>query len=336
MFSMGNINLTVNISITIDKEFDITTISKAIAQTLSRAVDESMQQGNTSQSNITLIEFMKDTMKTEQISPSTMKNKLSTLKWIDTLFPKITLAELDTSFIALFTNNLRKKEVSTNTIIKHIRHLRFYLFRAVKAGLIGQQWLDSSLYYLKHDAYRHSFLSSAELHRFENLNLQLLSKTQRNVALVFLFCCYTGLRFSDVTRITWDNLHRQGRDLWLQVTMKKTRQLLEIPISRLFNNKVADILGQLPTRNMPNQRLFPFNDNSYINKVLKKLCQQCHIQKDVTFHTARHTFGTQCLYHGIKMEIIQGLLGHSSIKTTQGYAEMTHSTMLNGLKKVKW
>ena len=81
--------------------------------------------------------------------------------------------------------------------------------------------------------------------------------------------------------------------------------------------------------------LFSLKPNSSVNKELKKIGELAQIQKHFSFHTARHTNASLLIYEGVPITTVQKLLGHQSIKTTEGYSNVFPSTIINDLKRCK-
>jgi integrase len=109
---------------------------------------------------------------------------------------------------------------------------------------------------------------------------------------MFLFACYTGLRFSDISALSKDKLRTIDGNLWIDTTMIKTTEPIRIPLYLLFDGKPIEILN----RNTQPDRNYIFDDltNQYVNRCLKELAALAGITKTVTFHVARHI---PFLYH---------------------------------------
>ncbi len=133
----------------------------------------------------------------------------------------------------------------------------------------------------------------------------------------FLFACLCGLRFSDVRRLKWCNLHTDSHgEMVAEIVQQKTGSLLYLPIS-------DEARKQLPSPSTPEDRVFRhLPDASYTCKLLKQWTRAAGVRKHVTFHVARHTFATLSLTYGAELYTISKLLGHSSIRVTQIYAEI--------------
>lgn len=133
----------------------------------------------------------------------------------------------------------------------------------------------------------------------------------------FLFSCLCGLRFSDVKRLQWHNLQTDSRgDTIAEVIQQKTGSRLYLPIS-------DEAKKQLPCNETREGLVYKhLPDASYTNKLLKRWSRQAGLLKPVTFHVARHTFATLSLTYGAELYTISKLLGHSSIRITQIYADI--------------
>lgn len=139
---------------------------------------------------------------------------------------------------------------------------------------------------------------------------------------LFLFSCYTGLAYIDLKQLSAGMLQRwPDGNLWIDTKRQKTDvpvhvRLLNVPLS-LIEKYRGQCKGDL---------LFPVPSNQKVNAYLKEIAGVCGIDKELTFHMARHTFATTVtLANGVPIETISKLLGHTNIKTTQIYARIIDS-----------
>ncbi len=112
--------------------------------------------------------------------------------------------------------------------------------------------------------------------------------TNETTKRAFLFCCFTGLRYSDVSALTWKNIKQANGGLVVSIqAMQKTGQQVTIPLNQ-------SALNWLPDRNdcKPGQKVFDMICLSACNKCLKKMASAAGIEKNVSFHTARHIYFT--------------------------------------------
>jgi site-specific recombinase XerD len=138
---------------------------------------------------------------------------------------------------------------------------------------------------------------------------------------LFIFSCFTGLAYIDIKKLKKSNIQSffDGHE-WIISRRQKSDvasnvRLMEIP-KRLIG-KYAGI-----TRN---DFIFPVPTNKICNSYIDKLIQEVEIitEQKVTFHTARHTFGTMFLTEGVPLESLSKMMGHKNISTTQIYAKIT-------------
>ena len=162
-------------------------------------------------------------------------------------------------------------------------------------------------------------ITAEDLQAMENIVLSPEQKHLQKTLDMFLFSCYTGLRFSDVSALSKDKIQIIDGKEWLVFTMIKTAEPIRIPMYLLFDNKPIEILN----RYIKPDRKYIFDDltNQYVNRCLKELAAIAGVTKTVTFHVARHTQATFLLYKGVSITTVQKLFGHQKLQTTQIYSK---------------
>lgn len=138
------------------------------------------------------------------------------------------------------------------------------------------------------------------------------------VKYAFMFCCFTGLRYIDVSRLKWKHIVEVGEGKYqIELIQQKTKEPVYIPLS-------ANALKWLPERGYDGREnyIYKFRDRSIIYDYLKKWGDAAGIDKHLTFHMSRHTCATLLLYYGTDLYTVSKILGHTSIKTTQIYAKI--------------
>lgn len=150
------------------------------------------------------------------------------------------------------------------------------------------------------------------------------------VALI-VFYRYTGLAYIDLKNLTSDMLQRwPDGNLWIDTKRQKTNipvhvRLLETPL-RLIEKYKGSVKGK-------SRLLFPVPSNQKVNSYLKEIADLCGIDKDLTFHMARHTFATTVtLANGVPIETVSKMLGHTNIQTTQIYARVIDTKINNDME----
>lgn len=149
-----------------------------------------------------------------------------------------------------------------------------------------------------------------------------------NIKRAFLFSCLTGLRRSDVLRLTWGDIHKQDDYTRIIFTQKKTGGLEYLDIS-------AQAAGLLGERGKPNENVFTdIHSPSCTNEAIKRWVLRAGIQKEITFHCARHTFAVMMLDLGTDIYTVSKLLGHRELSTTQRYAKVLDKNKQAAVSKI--
>lgn len=232
-----------------------------------------------------------------------------------------------------FEDFMRQKMYETNTIAKHMRQLRTFVNEAIKRGYIQLENYPFKKYQIKTTQSKHSFLLPEEIRKLEKLELSLCSKSLMHSLKAFLFCCYTGVRYSDFVLLNENNIVTIKGEKWLIFKTVKTNTEVSIPLYLLFQGKALRLLQEY---HQDLSDFFHLKSNSSVNKDLKKIGMLAKIEKHFSFHTARHTNATLLIYNGAQITTVQKLLGHQSVKTTQGYSDIFSGTIVKDLKKCKF
>ncbi len=132
----------------------------------------------------------------------------------------------------------------------------------------------------------------------------------------FLFSCLTGLRRSDIMKLTWSEVYQQGGYTRIIFTQKKTQGVEYLDLAP----EAADLLGK---RGKPSDKVFEWiHSPSCTNTTIRQWCMDAGINKRITFHCGRHTFATMMLALGTDIYTVSKLLGHRDLSTTQIYARI--------------
>lgn len=272
------------------------------------------------------------------IAPATITRYETTLmhvkNFIQTKYRQedVSLQSINHEFITNFEHYLKTvRKCGHNTTVKYIRNLRKIVRIALSNDWLKLDPFRNISYHLKE--VNRDYLTDSELKLLINkeFSIERLSRIKD----IFLFCCFTGLAFSDVKSLDKENI-TQGinNQKWLRTKRKKTGNPSEIP------------LLQVPTiilkkyKNDPicllQQKLLPVGSNQRMNSYLKEIADLCGIKKHLSTHTARHTFATTVtLTHGVSMEAVSKMLGHSNISTTKQYARIVDTLIIDEMKKVQ-
>ena len=132
----------------------------------------------------------------------------------------------------------------------------------------------------------------------------------------FLFSCLTGIRKSDIEKMRWSEVQKQGELTRIVFTQQKTGGVEYLDIS-------PEAVPYLGERGKPDQRVFAgFKYSSYMITELRMWAMRAGVAKDITFHSGRHTFAVLMLDLGADIYTVQKLLGHKELRTTEIYAKL--------------
>ena len=176
---------------------------------------------------------------------------------------------------------------------------------------------------LKGPGPRHTHLTIDEIKALQAVG----HRRGKDTLAAFLFACFTGLRFSDVVTLRHTDIKPEGERRYIDKTMVKTRRHLVIPLS-------ASAERWLPQSQGPNGGLvFRLPTFRWVEICLKRMARDAGIAKDLTFHSARHTFATLQITLGSDLYTVSRLLGHSNIRSTQIYADIVGQKKLEAVSR---
>lgn len=145
--------------------------------------------------------------------------------------------------------------------------------------------------------------------------IRKLSQTQtenNSVKRAFLFSCMTGLRWIDVFDLKWSSINRAEK----YITIRQGKTLRDVRIN--LNEAAFKLLG---SHAKADQLVFDLPTANGANKTLKAWVKRAGIEKKITWHNARHSFGTNLIYHGTDVLTASSLLGHTTMRHTQRYVK---------------
>ncbi|MEG1544193.1 MAG: site-specific integrase [Tannerellaceae bacterium] len=276
--------------------------------------------------------FLKEEIENSNLRPSTRKNHLSTFHILSQYKADVSFDELNFTLLFDFEAYLLNLKYHCNTIAKHMKHLKRYVNLAINKDMMDIQKYPFRKYKIKYVESKRAHLTPDELGRMEALKPKEGKSIKRSLDM-FLFSCYTGLRFSDVVSIKQDNFHEIDNQVWLIYSSVKTDVDVRLPLSLLFEGKAIPIYRRYQNNG---HSLFgvSIDANSNVNKQIHRLSKMAEIDKNVSFHTARHTNATLLLYKGANITTVQKLLGHKSVRTTEIYSNIMDMTIVRDLEKI--
>lgn len=212
-----------------------------------------------------------------------------------------------------------KKNCSTNTIYKFLQLLRMPILKAKRMGIVFKDPYEN--YKMKKVSVDRGYLTEDEVIAIASHEITIPRLEQ--VRDIFIFCCYTGLAYSDVAALRQGNIQKMfdGR-LWIVTHRQKTKTNVNVPLLPMAKKILEKYNWEEAEKDAP---ILPVVSNQKSNAYLKEIADICGVEKHLTFHLARHTFATtMTLGKGVPIESVSKMLGHTNISTTQIYARITN------------
>lgn len=229
-------------------------------------------------------------------------------------FESLTLKEIDAELCKRFACYLRRAEKKTGGALSQVSaHHYFSAFRTMLSEAVADGLLkdNPALRLRKQEIPKRPVVTKTYLEAEEVARLALSPCPSEVVKRAFMFSCLTGLRLSDIRRLRWQNIQKDGNGWRFSIIMQKTQE----PMQSKLSSEACRWLGD-PIE----ETIFPLPSNSTLGRVLRQWTSEAGIMKPVTFHTARHSYATMALSAGADIYTISKLLGHRNINTTTVYA----------------
>jgi len=253
------------------------------------------------------------------------------LKWKFNL-TDIDIKKVDYAFLNDFEFYLRtEKECGHNSAVKYIKN-----FGKIIRICLANGWIDKDPFLNYNSTFKEVtrvYLNEQEIESLFNKDLK--NKRLSQVRNIFLFSCFTGLAYIDTQKLTKDNISI-GLDgnKWIFTQRQKTKTTSNIPLLPQAEQIIEKYKNSPACLN--SGRLLPVLSNQKMNAYLKEIADLCEINKELTYHIARHTFATTItLSNGVPIESVSKMLGHKNIKTTQHYAKILDKKVSEDMSHLK-
>jgi site-specific recombinase XerD len=277
-----------------------------------------------------MIQYYIDTNK-GRLSQGTVKqyesihSKITKYLKNELLVPDYPLDKLNYRFLNDYRIYLESKCVNgPNTIDRDVKRLKAVIHLAQRLEIIKEDPFKS---YKSQTVVTHrSTLNVNEIASIEELTIQ--NETMNLVRDAFLFMCYTGLAYSDLKNLTNNQIFQSiGGKRIIKLQRHKTDEHCMVPLM----DKAEQLITKYQSypAKLNSDIVFPTISNQKMNQYLKLIMQLAGINKLITCHVARHSFATNSLEYNIPIETVSRMLGHTNIKTTQIYAKITETKLMN-------
>lgn len=277
-------------------------------------------------------------------APVTINRYINVMKKLEKAIPAfyekedITFYELNSDFIAAFDLHLKTEAgLCRNTIVRYMK-----CFKRITNMALAKEWMRKNPFYgykMQQDETDPVFLTYQELKTIleKNFSVPRLALVRD----IFVFASFTGLAFADVSTLTKDNLVQDNNGDWW---IRKGRVKLE-------HRRRASSISNIPLLPVPLSILKKYEDNPVclkknlclpvicnqrMNSYLKEIADLCGIKKNLTTHTARHTFATTItLANNVPLQDVSAMLGHASTRMTQHYARVLNPNLKEAMNNVR-
>ncbi len=273
---------------------------------------------NTKQ-NHSFINFVEEKLNNiHGLAPLTLKSYQSHLKKIKEYNSDFQFSSINKQFIEDYRAFLIKRGNNANSTNKSLSVFRTFVRWAIPDYIKTNPFHGVEI---KKITGNREFLELQELKKFEELyNEKSLRSELQNTLRVFLFCCYTGLRYSDVSKLRFSNIEGEK----IKFKQQKTGEFNCVYLTKKSASLLADQPGGI------NTKIFKVYTNQVLNRNLKEICNILDFPKKLTCHSARHTFATISLNDcKIDLDKVSAALGHTNIATTRIYAHLLEKTKID-------
>lgn len=239
---------------------------------------------------------------------------------------EITLKEVNYSFLDDFFHYLKtEKQIGPSGIAMRRKNLVTVFEYFKKKGIVEKN--PAKDFKKPKEVVRDEFLTPAEVRRIEALNLDI---GRRSFGLnlsrdLFLFSCYTGLRYGDVVSLRLTDIKANR----IEKVMEKTGSKVAVPLLP----KAKELIDKYKSSRL-SEMIFPNRSNVSVNRDLKYLARRAKINKRVSHHTGRHSFGSILGMQGVQPFYIMKLMGHKDVRMTNRYVKSNNEILSDIMEDV--
>lgn len=282
-----------------------------------------LYSGNEKKKSSRVVEFAKQYLIENKANYTTLNSyntRSAIIRKIERYSSKVLFEDISADWLRKYSSYHKRQGNKPNTIGKDLRFLRVIWNAARRAGIAKHYPFKD--FTLPSENTHREYLELAEVQILEKLLAgDILNNSQKNVLKYGLFSCYTSLRYSDIYALRQVDI----KNGFIKVRQIKTGHFVEIPLI----DKAKLLIGSGAAG-----KVFKVFSNQKTNEYLKEIIALAGIPKKISFHCLRHTFAMIALNElGMPLEVVQSLMGHNSIKTTQIYARIKKNTLIRNMDK---
>ncbi len=233
-----------------------------------------------------------------------------------------TFADVNENFCRNFREFLLNQEsISTNTASAYFDKFKYVIREAYKQKFLKENPAEN-IRSIKLEDTKREFLTLEELQKLAETSFHY-----EDLRRACLFSALTGLRYSDIEKLIWKEIQKDGDELFIRFQQKKTKDNETMPLS----DEAIALIGR---RGEDSEKVFK-DLKYYQTKHLSDWLVKVGITRKITFHAFRHTFATLQLTLGTDIYTVSKLLGHKNLQTTQIYARVIDEKKREAVNKIK-
>ena len=251
----------------------------------------------------------------------------------------ISIATITESLFEEYRFFLKKRGLKGSTINNNLCWLSRLMYRAVSQRIIRCNPFENAKYEKREQKIR--FLQKSDVAKL--MALRVIDKEAEQARRMFIFACFTGLAIADMEHLQFGHIQTAADG---QKYIRKERQKTKVEFVVPLHPIAEAIINQCKKEQLSMKEMqtvkgkgddFIFHcacSRSVMGKNLSIVGKACGIRQRLSYHMARHTFGTMCLSAGIPIESIAKMMGHASISSTQIYAQVTDNKISEDMNRL--
>ncbi|SIT13523.1 Site-specific recombinase XerD [Chryseobacterium ureilyticum] len=237
---------------------------------------------------------------------------------------KLFTSDIDSVFITKFNNYLKKLEIGEGGLYNHHKCLKCIINEAIEYKKFKGDNPYKSKKSLKVKSPDHKTVFLEEEEVLKILKFKTTSATMKATKYMFLLSCCTGLRYGDLYSLKISDIDWKNKII--SKKMLKTKHIVDIPL----NKQIRALLVRFMIQKKPSDKVFPEVSNQVGNRILKKIAEECKIDKEISFHVGRHTFASYLVNNkNVSLPLVSKLLGHRRIANTMIYTNSNVKNLRN-------
>ena len=234
---------------------------------------------------------------------------------------------------------LKKQGFAAATINRYLCWLSRLMFRAVSQRIIRCNPFENAKYEKEDRKIR--FLQKGEVMKL--MAMKMNDREAEQARLMFVFSCFTGMAISDIENLKYKHIQTAADgQRYIRKERQKTKVEFIVPLHPIAEAIISHCRNEqerneehLTVKEKGDSLVFqPHCSRSVMGKNLSIVGKACGIRQRLSYHMARHTFGTMCLSAGIPIESIAKMMGHASISSTQIYAQVTDNKISKDMDRL--